>query len=337
MSVTLVLVTLLMLRLAGAQDSQPTTEADFRQVRRPGSVDLDREYALANLRIPKDQIHTLLPRDAIPALTDPKLEPATEAGWLPDDARIIVVTVGKETVGVPLRILDWHEVVNLTIGGEPVAATYCPLCDSATVFSRRVPAAKTDGRSEPVVLEFGVSGALYNSNVLMYDRRDKALWSQLGMEAVSGPLVGTALEMLPVQVVPFADFRKAHPGAQTVSRDTGYQRNYGQSPYEHYFANEGLMVPVAKMGDALPRKTLGLGVAVGEQAWFVPADVIGERFTLKTPAGTVRARRSAAGVSVEAAPATVRTAQTFYYSWSAFFPQTKVIHGSDDSAAASKP
>ncbi len=185
---------------------------------------------------------------------------------MPGRARVITVTVGAETIGVPLRILDWHEVVNMTVGGEPVAVTYCPLCDSAAVFSRRMTVPAGNGKTAAVVLEFGVSGALFNSNVLMYDRRDKALWSQLGMRAVSGPLAGTALETLPVEVVRFAHFKQAHPDAKIVSRDTGHARDYTRSPYERYFQDDKLMVPVAQVGNALPRKTLGLGVAADTDA-----------------------------------------------------------------------
>ncbi|GJQ27686.1 MAG: hypothetical protein HBSAPP02_27180 [Phycisphaerae bacterium] len=287
-------------------------------------MDIEKEYDLTGLTIPKDQIHTLLPRDAIPALTDPGMEPADKADWLPDDARVIEVVVGEDVLGVPLRVLDWHEVVNTTVGGKPVAVTYCPLCDSATVFSRKVGAG-----GAATVLEFGVSGALYNSNVLMYDRKDKGLWSQLGMRAVSGPLAGTALDMLPVEVVSFAAFKKAHPGAKIVSSKTGHQRDYSRSPYERYFKNETLMVPVARVGDALPRKTLGVGIAVGDgdasQAWFVPTSAIGDGRTIDTPAGKVRLARSEAGIAVIEAPKGVRSAQTFYYSWSAFYPDTTVV------------
>lgn len=139
------------------------------------------------------------------------------------------------------------------------------------------------------MLEFGVSGALYNSNVLMYDNKHKGLWSQLGMHALSEPLAGTALEMLPVEVVSFAAFKKAHRGAKIVSKDTGHNRDYTKSPYESYFKNENLMVPVAGVGDALPRKTLGVGIAFGEgdtaRAWFVPVSAIGDARTIETPAG----------------------------------------------------
>ncbi|HBS29550.1 MAG TPA: hypothetical protein DEB06_08900 [Phycisphaerales bacterium] len=321
------------------QPAEGAAPEGFRRVQRPGSVDIETEYNLAGLTIPKEQIHTLLPRDAIPALTDPKTQKAEDAAWLPDDARVIEVVVGNDVLGVPLRVLDWHEIVNTTVGGEPIAATYCPLCDSATVFSRRITPSAVAGAAEggsgskpsPVVLEFGVSGALYNSNVLMYDRKDKGLWSQLGMHAISGPLAGTALEMLPVEVVSFAAFKKAHPGAKIVSNDTGHTRDYSRSPYDSYFKDEKLMVPVAGVGDALPRKTLGVGIAVGEgdaaKAWFVPVEGIPQNgLEVTLPEGKVMLSRSDAGVAVTSAPKGVRTAQTFYYSWSAFYPGTKVIH-----------
>ncbi|MGD9791218.1 MAG: DUF3179 domain-containing (seleno)protein [Phycisphaerales bacterium] len=330
--------------------AQPQAQPDgFQRVQRPGSVDIEKDYNLAGLTIPKEQIHTLLPRDAIPALTDPKTEPADKADWLPDDARVVEIVVGEDVLGVPLRVLDWHEVVNTTVGGEPIAATYCPLCDSATVFSRRITPKAADGaaadgsgsKPSPVVLEFGVSGALYNSNVLMYDRKDKGLWSQLGMHAVSGPLAGTALEMLPVEVVSFAAFKEAHPTAKIVSKDTGHERDYSRSPYESYFKNEKLMVPVAGVGDTLPRKTLGVGIAVGEgdaaQAWFVPVDAIGDGRTIDTPAGKVVLAKSDAGVAVTQAPKGVRTAQTFYYSWSAFYPKTTVVKANAAATAEAQP
>lgn len=325
----------------------PRAQPDgFTRVQRPGSVAIDKEYNLAGLTIPKEQIHTLLPRDAIPALTDPQTQKSEEAAWLPDDARVIAVVVGTDVLGVPLRVLDWHEIVNTTVGGEPIAATYCPLCDSATVFSRRVtPKAGDDvgsgSRPSPVVLEFGVSGALYNSNVLMYDKKDKGLWSQLGMHAVSGPLAGTALEVLPVEVVSFAAFKKAHPGAKIVGKDTGHERDYSRSPYESYFKDETLMVPVAAVGDVLPRKTLGVGIAIGEgegaKAWFVPVDAIGNGRTIDTPAGKVLLAKSGAGVAVTQAPKGVRTAQTFYYSWSAFYPKTTVVQADGAAAAEAQP
>jgi len=320
-----------------AQVDQDSAGSTFRQLNRPGSVDLAQEYNLKNLQIPQEQIHTLLPRDAIPALTNPKLEPAQSADWLPDNARIIAVSVDGQTVGVPLRILDWHEIVNMTIGREPIAATYCPLCDSATVFSRRI---RPDGGGEAIVLEFGVSGALYNSNVLIYDRRNKGLWSQLRMRAVSGPLAGNSLDILPVEVVSFKEFKKSHRSASIVGRDTGHERDYSRSPYERYFKDDQLMVPVMGVKDALPRKTLGVGIAVGAldslRKWFVPADTIADGQTIETPAGKVRLARTDAGIAVTEAPGGVRTAQTFYYAWSTFYPNTEVIGSNHSTSTATE-
>lgn len=287
-------------------------------VRRPGSVDLHETYDMSDLRIPEDEMHTLLPRDAIPALTDPELEAGHEADWLTAEDRVIVVKWQDDVVAAPLRILNWHEVANLTVGKRPLAATYCPLCDSATVIDRRV---------GDRTLEFGVSGALYNSNVLMYDRTDMGLWSQLGMRAVSGTMAGTTLTHLPARVVTWGAFRLEFPSGRVISKETGHQRNYkNPNPYKGFFdAPDRLLVPVQGVGDELPKKTLGVGVATDGGSWFIPENVIGDDgFTLETDAGEIRLSRSEAGVAVDHAPEGARTAQTFYYSWSAFNPDTVV-------------
>ena len=297
-------------------------EPEFHQVNRPGAVVLAEEYDTSDAKIPLDEVHTLLPRDAIPALTDPKTESAEKAGeWLEDGDRIIVVGANGQTLGVPVRILMFHEVANVTVGGEPMAASYCPLCDSATVFSRTVRVGKT----KTEVLEFGVSGALFNSNVLMYDRAHKGLWSQIAMKAVTGPMAGTALSTQPVQIVRFDKFREAHPDAKLVSRETGHQRPYTGDPYAGYFGSDRLLVPVKHVGDAMGKKTLGVGVSYEGKAWFVPAKVIGDGVTIETGAGPVRVEASDAGIDVVEAPEGVQTAQAYYYSWSAFYPDTAVI------------
>ncbi len=308
-----------------------TTSADagpdaggFKLQRRPGSVDLKKAYDLSDPQIPIDEIHTLLPRDAIPALVDPKEEPAAGASWLDDTARVIEVSVGGEAVAVPMAILNWHEIANLTVAGEPVAATYCPLCDSATVFSRRL----KQENGETVTLEFGVSGALYNSNVLMYDRTDKGLWSQVLMKAVTGPNAGRSLTMMPIRVVTFGSFKKAHPGGRVVSRETGYARDYDpkHQPYAWYFKTDRTLVDVRGVGGAMPGKTLGVGIEARGRAWFVPQSRLESGpVTVSTPLGDVVVSRTDAGVSVDRAPEGVHTAQSFYFDWSAFYPHTEIL------------
>jgi hypothetical protein len=128
------------------------------------------------------------PRDGIPAIDNPRFITPSEADFMQGDDEVVSVTFGNETRAYPLRILVWHEIVNDEIAGQPIVVTYCPLCGTAMVFSRRV-GART--------LDVGVSGLIYQSDVLIYDRQTESLWSQLRMEAVSGSLVESPLTWLP--------------------------------------------------------------------------------------------------------------------------------------------
>ena len=318
---------------ASAQASADQLDAEpeaWRRVQYEGSVDIRKEYDLTGLLVPEEEIHTLLERDAIPALTDPKLEAAVAVDWLDDEDRVIVIDIEGEVVAAPLLILNYHEIVNLTVGGEPVAATFCPLCDSATLISRRVTRTDKEGRETEDILEFGVSGALYNSNVLMYDRTDQGLWSQLGMRAISGPLAGTRLKHYPLSIVPFGEFLAEHPDAGVVSRENEHDLEYFEDPYIWVFTSPGTMVPVQAIGEELPMKTQGMGLLSRGEAIFVSGMAIPEGgLTITTPDGDVELRRvgegTAMSISVERAPEGVMTAQTFYYAWSAFNPQTRVV------------
>lgn len=158
--------------------------ADPQKPRRGTDIGFDLGTKLG---VPRDEILAGGPgKNGIPALTSPKLVDVKAAGWLRPKDRVAGVVHAGQARAYPLRILVWHEVVNDTIGDQPVTVTYCPLCDSVAVFDRKTP----DG-----IKEFGVSGLLYNSNVLMFDREGKpeGLWSQLKSQAVSGPLSGQAL------------------------------------------------------------------------------------------------------------------------------------------------
>ncbi len=207
--------------------------------------------------IPKNEIYAGgPPKDGIPALTNPRTVSAISSGLQPAD-RVIGVVIGGEPRAYPLRILNWHEIANDTLGGRDIAVTYCPLCDSAVVFDRRV-----DGE----VREFGVSGLLYNSNVLMYDRQGdesaESLWSQMMLKAVVGPAAerGLKLEVLPAQLTTWSAWVARHPQTTSLSFQTGHRRDYGNNPYESYFTSNEMMFPVRPMGkspndyDSLPGK-----------------------------------------------------------------------------------
>ena len=150
------------------------------------------------------------------------------------------VAIQGDARAYPIKILTWHEVVNDVVGGVPLAVTYCPLCQSVFVFDRR--AGKT-------VREFGVSGLLYNSNVLMFDRQpmgEESLWSQAQMRAVSGPTAedGARLSILPSELTSWRDWVDRVPHTRVMSMKTGYSRSYLRQAYAEYFATDSLMFPV---------------------------------------------------------------------------------------------
>ena len=268
-------------------------------------------------------------KDGIPALTRPKRTRAAGADYPPDTGRVVAVTIAGESVAYPLGILNFHEIVNDEVGGVPIAATYCPLCDSVTVLDRRLEIPSEAADPETITLEFGVSGLLYNSNVVMYERRTMGLWSQVYMQAVSGPHVGRTLDHLPFRMMTFGEFKRSHPDGFVLTTDTGYRRPYDVNPYAEYFSSERTFRGMRIGGDALAPKTLGVGVRAGEYVTFVTAEAaMNTPITLATPLGNVVIEADeVAGIRITRAPPGADLVQTFYHSWSAFFPQTEVVTG----------
>ena len=202
--------------------------------------------------------------DGIPALDRPGLIPAAEATYLNPDDRVFGVEIGGDARAYPLRIADWHEMVNDVVGGVPVSLAYCTLCGAGILYAGR-----TAGRTEPFT--FGSSGLLYRSNKLMYDRATYSLWNQFTGRPVTGALAGAdiVLGVLPVATVSWAAWRALHPATKVLALDTGFIRNYapGQA-YGRYFASPDLMFPAA-VRDPLRQKELAFGVraAGGVRAW----------------------------------------------------------------------
>ncbi|MBI2939466.1 MAG: DUF3179 domain-containing protein [Chloroflexi bacterium] len=165
------------------------------------------------------------PKDGIPAIDGPKFVTASAAAtWLRDNEPVAVVEAGRVARAYPLQILIWHEIVNDTIGELPVTVTFCPLCNTAIAFDRRVDA---------LVLDFGTTGNLRHSDLVMYDRQTETWWQQATGEAIIGELTGKRLTMLPALVSSFGDFRKTFDG-EVLSRETGFNRAYGSNPYVGY-------------------------------------------------------------------------------------------------------
>ena len=167
------------------------------------------------------------PPDGIPPIDEPRFQPADTVGWLEPEEPVLVVEVDGEARAYPVQVMIWHELVNDSFGDRPVTVSYCPLCNSAIAYDRRL-------ASRDLVLDFGTSGQLYHSALVMYDRQTESLWSHFTGEAVVGHLAGEALETLPVATVSWAEFREAHPDGLVLSRQTGFERDYGRNPYPGY-------------------------------------------------------------------------------------------------------
>lgn len=202
----------------------------------------------------------------IPAIDDPSFVTVEEAdAWLDDRSPVMVAEVGDEAKAYPLAILTYHEIVNDRVGGTPVAATYCPLCNTAFVFDARV-----DGRT----LTFGVSGRLRNSDLIMFDRQTESWWQQATGEGIVGEHAGRSLNFLPANTLSWSRVKELYPGAEVLSRETGYGAayDYGRNPYAGYDRPDGSPMGRFLSGDPDPRfpameRVVSLQVGSG---WAVP-------------------------------------------------------------------
>ncbi|MBA3761458.1 MAG: DUF3179 domain-containing protein [Gemmatimonadales bacterium] len=166
------------------------------------------------------------PKDGIPAIDRPKFIRVAEVDeWLSPREPVVLVAQGNEAKAYPLQILMWHEIVNDVVGGRPVAVTYCPLCNTALAFDRRL-----DGK----LLDFGTTGRLRHSDLVMYDRQTESWWQQASGEAIVGKLAGRKLELVSAPLVSWKTFKAAHPNGLVLSRKTGFDRPYGENPYARY-------------------------------------------------------------------------------------------------------
>ena len=207
--------------------------------------------------------------DGIPALVNPPMRPASEASYLVGEDPVFGATLNGDSRAYPLRILDWHEMVDDVVGGRPVALAYCTLCGAGILFDRTVGGA---------TYEFASSGLLFRSNKLMYDRTTKSLWNQLTGEPVVGKLVGKNLRLavLPVVLTSWSEWKGQHPATKVVDIETGHRRPYEVgAPYGGYFASPATMFPVWQERRELPAKARVFALAIDGHAKAYPLEAIG--------------------------------------------------------------
>lgn len=266
------------------------------------------------------------PKDGIPSIDNPKFISIAEANkFLNDSEPGIALNIDGVKRFYSFQILVWHEIVNDTLNGKRVLVTYCPLCLSGIVF-------------DPVVkgerVEFGTSGKLWNSNLVMYDRKTESLWSQILGEAIVGEMTGTQLKVLPSDMIRYGDFKKINPDGAVLSRDTGATRFYGQDPYGDYYTTPGTYFPVGKKDDRLSDKDFILGIVINGVAkayWpeaIKRAGEVEDRFEGKTIVVRYEKEIDAVRLYEKKADGVVERINpfsAFWFSWVAAHPETELF------------
>lgn len=252
------------------------------------------------------------PKDGIPALDNPKYVSAQETKLAPE-AIVFGVNYKGWVTALPQSIMVWHEVVNQEVGGQKLSVTYCPLTGSVIGYLGR---------------NLGVSGKLYNSNLILYDRADDSWFPQIMGKAVQGPQCGVSLDTFPVKVTTWGQWRKAHPQTTVLSHETGYSRDYTRDPYLDYYQSNKVWFPMTANSNQLAAKERVLGIEHQGQA----VAVLKDGFAKRHPQGlevTLAGRKfkldwdPVLGAIVVNQP--VKHFEVFWFAWYAHHPKTKLI------------
>ncbi len=343
-----------------SQSDSPGVITDF-------DVDVPSESACS---LDPEFLHSVLGKDVIPALTDPQLVPANEAGYLQDDDLVIGFVQDNQIVAVPHNIMWHHEIVNFDLFSIPIAVTYCPLTGTAILFER----------SEIGGQAFGVSGLLYRNNLVMYDRStNESLWPQMSRSARCGPSHSVDLRTRPVLEMTWEAWKTLYPTTRVISSDTGFDRDYTANPYGNYnepnngallygmdidrrrppkertlvlpHGNGGLAFPFGALDDGNARRVVHASFREQDivvfyasamqtaMAYRLSGEDTDHRFEVRNGAFVDRNTGSTwliDGRSVEGERAGSRLRPindayvSFWFAWAAFHPETELWEGSSD-------
>jgi len=275
--------------------------------------------------IPANEIHHGgPPRDGIPSIDQPKFINTEMADYLHDTDRVLGIRVNNTPKAYPVSILNWHEIVN---DGDTLIS-YCPLCGTGMAFNTEA-------------ANFGVSGLLYNSDMLLYDRKTKSLWSQIPGKAISGERKGESLEMLAVENTSWQHWRNLHPDTLVLSRNTGFNRDYANSPYGNYATNGALYFPVSARSRQYHPKEKVTGIELNDIYKAYPFSELAKNRRGLNPLQVsevviVKDKIAEENIEIHFYPqhqsATVRSSSgktlpsltSYWFAWFAFHPQTKI-------------
>ncbi|MDI1309280.1 MAG: DUF3179 domain-containing protein [Methylotenera sp.] len=284
------------------------------------------DFDLAGSLVPEDEILSGgPPRDGIPSIDRPKFLSVSKADYIKPTDRVLGISRNGVVKAYPIAILNFHEIVNDRFGDEPLVVTFCPLCGSGMAFL-------TDKNN--MNLLFGVSGLLYNSDVLLYDRQTNSLWSQLMRTAISGKLKGQRLTQVPLDYTTWADWKQRYPNTLVLSQDTGFRRDYKTNPYDDYLTSEHIMFPVKFRSQGFHPKELVIGLQIDGKFKAYPFAELAKQVTNKDN----EIRDSVAGKSIvirynaehrtgtvfDTSGKPLSSTTVFWFAWFGFHPDTAI-------------
>ncbi len=292
----------------------------------PAQINSDRDqnapklngFTLSNLAIELKEIKGGgPPKDGIPSIDKPVFISSFYAKYLQSDNMVLGVEYNGVAKAYPIRILNWHEIVNDRFAGKKVAITYCPLCGSGMAFDTQN------------IGQLGVSGLLYNSDVLLYDRNTESLWSQILGKAISGTASGKGLEYIPTLFTTWKKWKEMYPNTTVLSTNTGYIRDYSRDPYDGYENTEQLMFPVKNKSDVLPAKENVIGIEMNGHFRAYPYSALKKKkaeFSDEINGETIviyfdkKANSAILKLNGEVFP----SVRMYWFAWYAFHPETEV-------------
>jgi len=261
------------------------------------------------------------PRDGIPSIDKPAFNKAGNT-IVTDDSRILGVYINGIAKAYPINIMNYHEIVNDIFGENAVVITYCPLCGSGVAYHSNVA-----GKDRT----FGVSGLLYNSDVLLYDRESESLWSQMMSEAVTGQLKGQKLTIIPTSNTTWREWKFRFPDSQILSQDTGFRRDYSRTPYMGYDESEQIYFPVSRSSKDYHPKELVIGIEVDGKYKVYPfselaksESVVQDTFNGLGITVIFDKKNNSARV-LDSKQNEFQSITSFWFAWYAFHPNAKVF------------
>lgn len=278
------------------------------------------DFNVSNALIPVNEIKWGgVKVDGIPPIDNPKFLDAGKASYLQSQDMVLGLELNGQAKAYPIRIMNWHEIVNDQIGDLPVVITFCPLCGSGMAFSRVVAGQLKD---------FGVSGLLYNSDVLLYDRQTRSLWSQLMGKAISGKEKGKELQFYSLETSTWSDWKSRHPDTKVLSTDTGFPRDYSHTPYQEYVRSDRIMFGVSDYSDKFHAKEKVLGVNYKGVSKAYPfselkktgQEIISDRIEGKSINIKFNKEANTAFIQND----DIYALTLFWFAWYTFHPETKV-------------